>query len=209
MRHTCKRCESTIQFKTDISYTIAIHNDRCRKCKDVPDNSIPFFKSGKFSKTCPTCNLNIFFKNKEWLLYSINKNSSCKSCASRATSECTRKKVAVWRKNLTDSKRKEINRKKSNAHLKRLSLMSSKERTLDFKRRSEMGKNGSRIFVEKLKSPKFRAKWIKNLKLSFEKYKGDNHWTKRPEVLAKIIKSCEKYKGDNHWTKRSFKRIDK
>jgi hypothetical protein len=32
-----------------------------------------------------------------------------------------------------------------------------------------------------------------------QKFSGENHWMKRPEVLAKIRKSCEKFRGDNHW----------
>jgi hypothetical protein len=44
-----------------------------------------------------------------------------------------------------------------------------------------------------------RVLWKKNLKQSFIKYLGDNHWIHRPEVYSKIIETCKKYRGDNHW----------
>lgn len=38
-----------------------------------------------------------------------------------------------------------------------------------------------------------------NVKKSFVKYRGDNHWMKRAKVYLKLLNSCQKYKGDNHW----------
>lgn len=47
-------------------------------------------------------------------------------------------------------------------------------------------------------------KGLKNIRKGMEKYRGDNHWVKRPEVLAKIKKSCEKYRGDHHWFRLGY-----
>ena len=39
------------------------------------------------------------------------------------------------------------------------------------------------------------------------KYGGENHWMKRPEVIAKVRKTCEKYRGDNHWFRRGKNKV--
>jgi hypothetical protein len=58
--------------------------------------------------------------------------------------------------------------------------------------------NRAKAFIQK----KNRPIYLENLRRAFDKYRGDNHWMKRPEVIGKVIKSCEKYKGPGHWFNR-------
>ena len=159
------------------------------------------------SHPCPKCGKMRHFKRRSYYRHAIIHNTVCKRCAYEKNKvEHAQRSKDYWA-NLSNEEREKINKKRSLSQKRRLANMTEKER----KKVIERGTRSLRNFRIKLKNPKVREKWLANLRKSFDKYRGDKHWTNRPDTYLKIVDSSKKYCGEGHWFKRPAvkKRWDK
>lgn len=147
-------------------------------------------------RRCPLCDRGITYKNEKTYKRQYRLNRPCKYCTS----------------NNTANRRKEEERKVWEPIIGYWGL---KYKTLRMiKDHWECLTNGEKIEVLLKTSLQKKYYWghlrRKNCNSGHRKcrqvmaikYSGENHWMKRPEVLAKVKKSCEKYRGDGHWFRR-------
>lgn len=176
----CPECKDLIYYKSKRGL-LNSYDKKSLLCKPCKQKS--------YKKNCPTCNKIVTFKSRGAYRVSVNRNFNCKSCSSKISGKEFIKK---WENkiglNLRKYTFKKIERIKSF-----WSRLSDKEK-LNFYNKSESQKKHYFSHIKHHNRMK--------LKKAFIKYKGKNHWTTRPYVLNKIIKSCEKYKGKNHWMNR-------
>jgi hypothetical protein len=193
----CTRCGMITSY---VRNPITENRSYCKYCKNVPDDLLDIFiRNRKYSRVCKICDGIIFYKNRSAFLSSFGKKREehktvrCKSCTSRINASIkTKKYINEW-KEITGT----VNISKK--HLRKIKLFWSKlpeNKRQDVLRKTNIQKRHFWSHLSRMK----RVLHIKTLKKAFEKYRGDNHWTKtNPEVLKKIKKSCKKYCGDNHW----------
>lgn len=188
----CKRCGIETDYSPNHARTIKSRQN-CVECRAIDDQFLEEFKAGKYCRCCPNCQSVITHKSKRTLLQAKNINSPCKSCTNKKlwTDEAYRNNQLQYKRNMPNITRQKL----SSAMKKRWENTEDKSQIL------EQLKRATEIFQENLKNPEYKQNWALNQKKAFEKYKGDNHWMKRPEVMEKIINSCKKYKGNNHWFK--------
>lgn len=195
---TCKRCFSVKKYKTEKHFRMAFRKDDCFICERMPDDIIKYFiESGKYVSRCPSCNNIRFFKTRHSYLESLNENRVCKSCNSIKNGPKSAIKIKKWWADLSNEKRKRICDKKSISGKRRWDNLSETEK----KKWIESGKRQLKRIQILMKTPEYKKRWLKKLRASFNKYRGDNHWMKRPEIHQKVVNSCAKYKGDGHWLK--------
>jgi hypothetical protein len=142
----------------------------------------------EYFRKCPNCNNLVKCKNRRMFLQNTCLNKPCKSCTTKKVfAEKFEKEwmpVIGYRPST-----KVFHRIKK--HWNSLSV-NQKNNIL------QKNDKNKRIYFDHL--PRTNRRIAKrNVKLAFEKYKGQNHWTKRPEILQKIKNSCKKYCGENHW----------
>ena len=147
-------------------------------------------------RKCPSCGREITYKNQKSYIRQLQLNRSCKYCAS----------------NRNARKRKEEERKIWEPIIGYWGL---KYRTFKMIKdhwagltQDERNEILSKTLLQKeyywghLRRKNRNTGHRKCREVMAIKYSGENHWMKRPEVLAKVKKSCEKYCGDNHWFRR-------
>jgi endogenous inhibitor of DNA gyrase (YacG/DUF329 family) len=183
----CPKCSELVDYTNQRLFYYAVkHNSICLSCKEIS-------RKQKLYKHCPKCGKTIIFKTSSAGLKSIRENCLCKSCANslRANKQLInernkwikvfgfipkRKKVYykwrnVWHHKLTDNQKQKVLEKTDK----------------------------QKVYYWGHINRHLRVLAIQNEKKAFVKWRGSNHWMKRPGVLAKVKKSCEKYRGDHHW----------
>lgn len=146
----------------------------------------------KFERNCPSCNGLIRYKyvqhyNKAKLL-----NCLCKRCSSKKNAEKHNKlENEKWEPIFVNIPR----RRKTFYRWKRIWESFDEEKKRYVLKKTDIQK----IYFWGHINRAQRVLWKKNLKQSFIKHLGNNHWIHRPEVYSKIIETCKKYRGDNHW----------
>lgn len=190
----CTRC-NTIK-KVQGNKNTSTYSTYCTNCRGIPDNTVLFFEEEKkYCKFCPKCNSLLQFKTKNSLRQSVIANSICKSCSSKKSSTVTQEKRRKWQQSLSPEERILLSKKMSDSNKKSWANKSQedKDKAINHLRKSK------NKFLKQLKNKLFKDAWIKNMKKSFEKYCGDNHWMKKPDVYKKVKDSCQKYIGKGHW----------
>lgn len=188
----CKRCNLETEYSPTHARTIK-NRQNCVECRSIDDLFLEEFKAGKYCRSCPSCQSVITHKSKFSFLQAKRENIPCKSCTNKKlwTNETYRNNQLQHKRNISDSTKKKLS----------LAMKNRWANTEDKTQILENLKHATEIFQENLKNPEYKQNWALNQKKAFEKYKGNNHWMKRPEVMEKIINSCKKYKGNNHWFK--------
>ncbi len=192
----CPTCKIFLEYDCKKSLLQA-KDKRCVNCRGIPDETLYLFiEAGMYVRRCPECKELKQYKAKSILLYAIRHNGPCKGCMnSEHNKRRTDRLREPWIPIIGNSKF--TYRKMS--HVRR------------YWRRADEIERQRILNLTPLQKTYFwghlkRRNWVlnrKHLKESFEKYKGDNHWIRRPGVYLKILNSCEKYKGDGHWFRRN------
>jgi hypothetical protein len=160
------------------------------------DNNLDAFKQGKYVRYCPQCNRPVTYRNRTTYRQAKSLGKPCKACAhspsyeQRKKDEQTYWEPIIGRWNL---------KPKTFAMIKRHWRNLTEEQKLDLMNRTQMQKD---YYWGHLRRRNRLAGKRSCREVFAQKYSGENHWMKRPEVLAKIRKSCEKYRGDGHWFRR-------
>lgn len=153
---------------------------------------------GVKSHPCPQCGKMRHFKTRSYYRSAVRENTICKSCTQLNSREANIKRGKDRWANMSEEERQRIRKRYVQGQKKRWQSLSEEER----EKVRERGRKGLRIAHLKMWNPKNKAKWIANLKKSFEKHRGDKHWVYRPETYLKIVESNKKYCGENHWFHR-------
>jgi hypothetical protein len=160
----------------------------------MSDDEVRSYKThGKYSKTCLKCNSITLYKTRETLLQSINENKICKKCASR---EKQQKLQEAWIP-ITGT---------ASFTLKMLKAIRVSWRGLsDEDKKIVLNKTDieKQVYWNDLKRRNKIAGYRKWRQIISERYAGENHWMKRPDVISKIKETCKKYTGDNHWFRKN------
>lgn len=145
-------------------------------------------------KKCPLCGRWQKYKTLGHLLEAQRNNTNCRSCAGKNISEESRKK-------LSQSLKKSWTKKRRLEQSKRIRYQFQKYTLAELIEIRNRQSQAQKIAFPKWKKnyPERYAAWRRNLKLAFKKYRWDNHWMKRPEVLQKIRNSCAIYRNGGHW----------
>lgn len=200
----CKRCGTFSEYCSKLGLLTATRKQSsdCVHCHGIPDATLHLFVSRRvYARICPKCQSVVEHSTKPVLRAAVRTNQQCHSCAAKETSILTRANLrAQWTpiigyENYTYD-------------------------TLDMVRRHWEGlnENEQQIILNKtslqryyywghLKRKNRTTGHRKCREIMAEKYSGDNHWVRRPEVYIKILKSCEKYKGDGHWFRNKRKTL--
>lgn len=148
----------------------------------------------KNRKQCPKCGRWQCYKTFKQLLAARRKNSICHNCANSNRSENTRKKLSKSLKKSWTPERRALASKNIKKRFESYSLVELVEI------RGRQSQTQKRNFIKRKKEdPEWYNQWRSNLKKSFQKYKGKNHWMKRPEVHQKVKDSCKIYQNGGHW----------
>lgn len=200
----CKRCNlvSTYTRKNSLVAVLKKQTVKCVQCQSIPNETLHLFVTkGIFARICPKCKGIVEHSTKAVLRAARRLNCQCHSCSAKETAITTRTNLrAQWTpiigydnytyrtlvavrhhwEQLTETERQEILNKTPR----------QKYYYWGHLRRKNRGA-GHRLCRE----------------VMAQKYSGDNHWVRRPEVYLKILKSCEKYKGDGHWFRNKKKEL--
>ena len=191
---TCKRCNHIFNFKRYAHIEKFLKNGTCVKCKPVPDDLLDYFKSGKLVTMCECCNRPVTHFTREKYIVALRLGSICVKCdinilLDKISHDLHMIKMSPLNRATGKALKTIVTRlhwRKSTGLPREISLL-----------RAKCGYNTWHTHITM--DSKTKADWIVNLKHSFEKYRGDNHWMKRPAVLRKVIDSSAKYKGEQHW----------
>jgi len=154
-----------------------------------------------YTRICPVCKRDTPCKNRKSYLAKTRLNKQCKSCSNKKN-EIRRKEkerkiwepiVGYW-----PLKRKTLYMIK--CHWRSLTDVEKIEILL----KNTLQKKYYWGHLRRLNRNAAHRKCRETIAI---KYSGENHWMKRPEVLAKVKKSCEKYRGDNHWFRRDKNKV--
>jgi hypothetical protein len=146
-----------------------------------------------FVRNCPKCNNSIKYKSHLQCNRANKINSICKRCSNQEKSEKRiSSEIKKWSTifGSVPPKRQRVLKRWKN---KWNSFTEEKKQSILAKTPLQ------KIYFWGHINRASRSQQKKLLKKAFMKYRGENHWMKRPEVYAKIIESCKKYRGDNHW----------
>ena len=152
-------------------------------------------------RKCPKCNRDVIHKNERVWLRQTKLNRPCKWCTSNNTSKIVKeKREKAWKSIVGYWPIKYRTFVRIRNHWKSI----SKQEKLYIHSKTPLQK---RYYWEHLRiknqttvHKKCREKKCREVMAI--KYGGNNHWMKRPEVIAKVRKTCEKYRGDGHWFRR-------
>ena len=198
---TCPRCEKGAKYIIATPSYIKNLNlkwsSRCKYCKPISDENLEAFKKSCYIKQCPKCGRDVHFKQRVSYLASVRANSPCKSCVNLETAlikaEEERKIwepiIGYWGMSHNTFIR-----------IKKHWLSLTEDQKTELIGRTPKQR---RYYWDHLKRKNAAEGHRKCREIINQKYSGDNHWMKRPEVLQKIRKSCEKYRGDGHWFRRN------
>jgi len=190
---TCPRCNIRKGYLHENQLNKFNNVKDCKCCRFVPDSALQqFINDNLYFRECPRCHNLIKHNRRVGFLNAINENRICKSCGGKETFE--RKWGLEWKPIIGDKvpirrvfyRIRKHWRTLSQEKKDELLSRTQKSRTMYFEHLPRAGRTRNRISVKK----------------AFEKYKGENHWMKRPEVLRKVKNTCKKYRGDNHWSRR-------
>jgi len=195
----CNRCRNQLKYisSTYFKKVVSENPNECKYCKSVLDASLDAFKQGQYSRVCPQCQKTVVYKTRESYGQAMRLNKPCKVCSHIPSYEQRKKdEQAYWepivgRWNL---------RPKTFAMIKSHWQTLTEEQKLDLMNRIKLQKD---YYWGHLRRRNRQAGKRSCREVFAQKYSGENHWMKRPEVLAKIRKSCEKYRGDGHWFRQN------
>ena len=195
----CNRCRNQLKYvsSTYFKKIVSENPNECKYCKSVLDTSLDAFKQGQYTRICPQCQTPVVYKTRESYGQALRGNHICKRCSQIPVRiEKARKQKEKWepiigRWNLRPRTLSMIKRHwASITDAERVEILLKNQQQKDW-------------YWGHLRRKNRVAGHRKCRQVIAQKYSGENHWMKRPEVLAKIKKSCEKYRGDGHWFRRN------
>lgn len=195
----CGRCRNQLKYvsSTYFKKIVSENPNECKYCKAILDKNLDAFKQSIYSRECPKCGRTVIHKNRYSLFQAVRENKLCKSCglapvfAERAKAQREYWEPIIGRWDLMP---------KTFAMIKKHWRTLTEEQKLEIIRKTPQQKYWYWGHLRR----KNRLTQRRNCRTTLaQRYGGENHWMKRPEVLAKIRKSCEKYRGDGHWFRRN------
>lgn len=149
------------------------------------------------SRNCPICKKIINYNSRDVYSQAKRKNQSCKSCASiESAKRIQQKRKELWKPIVGYWP---IKYKTFVMIRKHWSSLTTEQKIKILYKTTKQRK----YYWGHLKRYNRNLGHRKCRQTISIKYKGNNHWMKRPEVLEKVRRSCEKYRGDNHWFRRN------
>jgi hypothetical protein len=193
----CKRCGVHNYYVHESSAILTENDSKCNYCKGIPDDVLHFFVNNRlYMRHCPNCNRLLQCKNKLGLLARIRENLPCHFCtAKKINKEISLKRRSEW-KHVVGTMN--VSSKKLYKIMQFWQSMTDDQKSEHHKRSDQQ-----KIYFWSHLSRMNKSIGLIRLRKSFEKYRGKNHWMKRPEVYAKIKRTCRKYRGDGHWFRRN------
>jgi len=186
-QRNCPKCSVpiTYELKRLLDYA-SKHNLVCKPCKEEE-------RKQKLTRICPLCQKTIQHKHRSNVLFCQRNNTPCKKCSARIEADKLLEKERVFWTEIFGAipKNKKTYERWKQIWYHRLTV----EEQLSVLEKTTQQK----IYFWGHIKRKNKVISKRNVREAFVKWRGDNHWMKRPEVLEKVIKSCEKYKGDHHW----------
>ena len=196
----CRRCEKRSKFISLASFKLVERKNLpyCKYCKLIPDECIDSFRQSKYEIICPTCGISRTYKNRSYFLgISNDTERQCKWCSNISNIEQRKKEeMEMWKPIIGYW----------NLKYKTLRMIKDHWETLTQEEKNQILSKTplqKEYYWGHLRRKNRIEGHRKCRQVMAEKYSGENHWMKRPEVLAKIRKTCEKYRGNGHWFRRN------